>query len=198
MRLVPKVAIGALVFACLALAACGGGDSGNGDGGSETDGGVATGGGEKTFEGDGYSFSYPAEWAGSEPMSVGGGAFTVAIIPVREGTDGVYVTVSPGTRSVTADNFDRLRDDIIGFVEATIAQDQGQLTSEPTRATLDGLPALRFEGTVVTVHGDTARFRATTAFDGPTVYHINCQAVPAGADEVNQGCDQVLESFQVE
>lgn len=192
----PKLTIYGSVLACLALAACGGSGDDEGAGGGRQ--GAETEAEEKTFEGDGYSFSYPAAWTGGEEAGeAGGGLPTVAVIPVREGTDGVYLTVGSNPRPVTADNFERIRDEYVDFYESFIAQDQGRLTSEPTRATLDGLPALRFEGTVVTAHGDTARFRATTAFDGPTFYYINCQFVPGGED-VERGCDQVLQSFQVE
>ena len=43
-----------------------------------------------------------------------------------------------------------------------------------------------------------SRVNLLLLFDGATEYFLNCQYTPSGAEEMKQGCDQVVESFQVE
>jgi hypothetical protein len=83
-------------------------------------------------------------------------------------------------------------------VESAFQQGEGQLTAGPTRVPVGGLPALRFEGTSVTLAGVSVRSRLTLLYDGRNQYAVNCQFTPDRADEVNAGCDQIVDSFQVE
>lgn len=68
----------------------------------------------------------------------------------------------------------------------------------PTSVTIDGLPGLSWEGSLVNVDGVTVQSRFTSLWDGSTEYWMNCQFTPEHAEEMKRGCDQVEESFQVE
>jgi hypothetical protein len=166
--------------------------------------GCGGGGGDKTFDGDGYSFTYPGDWrdqtgkvefsaqAGSEPLTS-----QVALAP-GEGQDFVFVQVGPASPSITEDNIDQLKDEITRVVESLFQQAEGQLTAGPTRVTVGGLPALRFEGTGIASGGVSVRSRLTLIYDGRNQYAVNCQFTPDGAEEIERGCDEILSSFQVE
>jgi hypothetical protein len=165
--------------------------------------GCGGGGGDKTFEGDGYSFTYPGEWsdrgkveatahAGSEQATS-----QVAVAP-GEGQDLVLVEVGPTSPSITEDNIDQFKDEIARQVESLFQQGEGQVTVGPTRVTVGALPALRFEGTSITSPGVSVRSRLTLIYDGRNQYAVNCQFTPEGAEEIQRACDQILSSFQVE
>jgi hypothetical protein len=177
----------------IVFAGCGGGD---GDSGND--------GGDKTFEGEGYSFTYPEDWrdrtediefsaqAGSEPTT------SEVVLAPGDRPDVVIVQVGPTSPSITEDNIDELEEEIARVVESGFQQADGQLTAGPTRVTVAGLPPIRLEGTSVTPAGDSVRSRLTLIYDGRNQYAVNCQFTPEGAEEMKRGCDQVEESFQVE
>lgn len=172
----------ALTLLIVAFAGCGGGDgdrSGNEGGGSE--------GGDKTFEGDGYSFTYPAEWEEYEFDEVNpGAALTTVFAPDASPSGELIFEVSDGGSPVTADNIDEAEEDLAGAIQES--------TEGPFQLTMAGLPALRI---VAHPRSDLTR-RITTAFDGATLYLFDCAFTPERAEEMQRGCDQVEESFQVE
>jgi hypothetical protein len=64
--------------------------------------------------------------------------------------------------------------------------------------TIDGLPGLRFEASGLDPEGVRVQSRLIFVFDGRTVYALNCQFTPETAEEMKRGCEQVVESLQVE
>jgi hypothetical protein len=77
-------------------------------------------------------------------------------------------------------------------------QAQGEITKGPEPATVDGLPAVRFEASAVAVNGRRTQSQLVLVFDGTTTYSLNCQYTPDRAAEMKAGCAQAVASFQVE
>jgi hypothetical protein len=173
--------------ALVASAGCGGGRSDAGD---------------KTFEGDGFSFSYPADWIDQEEFEfraqAGSEATSQVAVAPGHGQDVVVVEVGPVSPSISEGNIDQFKFEVARSLEALFQKVEGELTAGPARVRVGGLPALRFEATGVTSQGVRTRSRLTLVFDGNTQYTVNCQFTPEGAEEVKRGCDQILSSFRVE
>ena len=173
--------MGAVALAWLTLAACGGG-----------------GGGDKTFEGDGYSFTYPGEWdeVEYEDPPADRAPTDVAVSPrgSEHELDSVSVTVAPNQLAVTEDNLDTQLDGLAD--SATNAY--GKLLAGPTPITTAGLPAISMEGSGPGDEGSQLEFRVTVVFDGTTWYVIQVESVPQHAEEMKKGYDEVVESFRVE
>jgi hypothetical protein len=181
---VVKVRTSAVALVCLALAACGGG-----------------GGGDKTFEGDGFSFTYPEDW---EQREVGGGAAEVGnsissftFAPSR-GANGLTVEVYRLRFGVTEDNIESVEGEVAAVTEEIFRQAGGRVTDGPTRVTIAGHPGYSATGTGMTPQGARVESRVNLLFDGETEYFLNCQYTPSGAEEMKQGCDQVVQSLRVE
>jgi hypothetical protein len=99
---------------------------------------------------------------------------------------------------VTEENIDVLSDMCADQVDQQARQLKGQVTSGPSSMTVGGLPALSFEVSAVNQSGTRTQSQLLLIFDGRTQYFLNCQYTPSGADEMKHGCDQAVESFQVE
>jgi hypothetical protein len=100
--------------------------------------------------------------------------------------------------AVTEGNFDEVSDEFTKTVGEVLRQADGDVTSGPTRVTVGGLPGLSFEGSLVNSQGVPVQTWLTFAFDERTEYLLNCEFTPEGAEEMKRGCEQVVESFQVE
>jgi len=171
--LVPKVTTSGLVLVvCLALTACSGDDGG--------------GGGDKTFQGDGYSFTYPGEWDEREVDEITPGALLLTAFAPTEGLNALIFEVSDAGQSITESNIDSVAEDVAGALQES--------TEGPTRVTVAGLPGLRI---ISYPQSDLTR-RITTVFDRRTAYVFDCGFTPERADEMKRGCEQAEKSFQVE
>jgi hypothetical protein len=92
----------ALTLCCLALSACGG--SGDGEG-ERTD--ALEPNGDKTFEGNGFFFTYPQEWNGRAVDAQRAGAdpeVTVGPSPSGAGWDPFAIYIVNGSQSATEAN----------------------------------------------------------------------------------------------
>jgi hypothetical protein len=163
--------------------------------------GGGNGAGDKTYEGDGYSFTYPGEWdegeTGEGSAQAGQAISSVAFAP-GEGADLLNVEVYRVGVSVTEANIDQLSGELAHQVDELLQQADGRLTGGPIRVTLGGLPGFRFDGSLVSVDGVRVQSRLIFVFDGGTEYFLNCQFTPESAAEMKRGCDQVVKSFQVQ
>jgi hypothetical protein len=165
---VPKVTWGGVVLVSLVLAACGGG------------------GGDGTFEGEGVTFDYPEDWEQREIDPVTPEAtFTTAFAP-EEGLSGLIFEIGDAGTRITESNIDAVAEDVAGAIQES--------TEGPTVLTVAGLPAIR----IISHPQSGLTRRITTVFDGATAYVIDCGFTPERAEDMETGCDQVLESFQVE
>lgn len=164
----PKVTMSGLVLVCLALTACGGE------------------GGDKTFEGEGYSFTYPGEWDEREIDTITPGALLLTAFAPEEGLNALIFEVSDVGTPVTESNIDAVAEDVASALQES--------TEGPTQLTVAGLPALR----IVSHPQSGLTRRITTVFDGKTGYVFDCGFTPERAEEMKRGCEQAEESFQVE
>lgn len=160
-------------------------------------------GGDKTFEGDGYSFSYPGDWGEGTARQEGAtsGYSEAAVIPPGSGGESFVSTAVahdalPGP--VTQANFDdEFPLDLVRSGLTKMMEPRGNvLESDPERVSHAGLLGLEFRGSS-TGRDPEIHYRNIWLFDGRTQYVINCQFTDARAEEVGQGCDLVLSSFQL-
>jgi hypothetical protein len=142
--------------------------------------------GDKTFQGDGYSFTYPGSWVQRGDLEA------------AAGDGGLYVGVNELGVQITDDNLDQYSADIVAGLDELFQQAQGRVTSEPVRDTVAGLPALRLEASAVNVDGIETKSHLVLIYDGTAEYLLNCQYTPEGAETMEAGCGQVVESFQIE
>jgi hypothetical protein len=151
---------------------------------------------DHTFQGDGYSFSYPGDWEERESDAEPGSA-DVVIAP-EPGVTGISVGVFDSPQAVTAENIDGLMGELRTGAETFLAQnvEGSKLDGEVEQVTIAGLPGVAFEGT--TTAGQGIRTREAWIFDGTTFYAINCSSATGNEDSVDAACDQVLETFAVD
>jgi len=192
---------GLALLACLALASCGG-EGGNGEDGQSEGGGTpsvdtaAANDQPKRFLGNGYSFSYPADWALQDPQI--GSATGPPISSVYLGLDTsnlLGVLVGEGAVSITEANVHKFAGDVAEAVEAL---PEAQITQEPTPITVDGLPGYLTEASLVAVDGLQVQSQVVILFDGLTQYFLNCQFSAEHVDEMTQGCGLVRDTFRLE
>jgi hypothetical protein len=111
--------------------------------------------------------------------------------------DLVIVEAYSVNQEVTADNLDAAEPQVTAFFEQLFGQMDGALESGPADVTLAGLPGLEYAGNG-TSDGTPIESRIIVAFDGTTEYFINCQHTAEGSAEINQGCDQIVDTFALE
>ena len=157
-------------------------------------------GGDKTYEGDGYSFSYPGDWDEGTARQVASGSSEVVVSPTGSGESFVSTAVAhdvfPGP--VTQANFDdEFPLDLVRSELSKAMEPRGNvLEGDPVRVSHAGLLGLEFRASS-TGRDPEIHYRNIWLFDGRTQYVINCQFTDARAEEVGQGCDLVLSSFQL-
>jgi hypothetical protein len=166
-----KVALVAFLLSAglVAGAGCGGGGSG-----------------DKTFEGDGYSFTYPSDWEEWEVGEVNPGAALTTAFGPEEAEGALVFEVGDAGTPITDSNIDTAAEELAGALQES--------TEGPIQLSVAGLPALR----IVSHPRSGLTRRITTVFDGTTMYIFDCELTPPHVEEMKRGCDQVEESFEVE
>jgi hypothetical protein len=156
-------------------------------------GGAGSAGEDNTFEGDGYSFSYPADWEEREESD---SSADVVIAP-EVGVTGISVGTFESPQEVTEDTIGGLMGEIREGAEQFFAESVSgtKIEGDVEQTTIAGLPAVTFEGT--TSAGEGIRTREAWIFDGTTFYAVNCTSATGNEDSVDPACDQVLETFTV-
>jgi hypothetical protein len=167
---VRNVTIALLVVLSLSLSACGGG---GGDG-------------DQTFAGDGYSFTYPAEWEELDAGEASPDATLLTAFGPGEGLDALLFEVYEDGSVVDETNIGAFQEDLAAAVRET--------TEGPTRLTVAGLPALR----ILAHPQPDRRRRVTTVFDGTTMYIFDCGYATDRAAEMLEGCDLIEESLEID
>ena len=155
-------------------------------------------GGDKTFEGEGYSFTYPGDWVELEP-EIRTGGFPDVLVGPETGWNGVALQIVPGVvrEPYTEANFDQMVRELRPSVESLMRRAGTVLEGGPTQVSYVGLHGIRFEGSFSTELDPVVRFQQLWLLDGTTMYSFNCQFLPAEAEKVGQACDLVLSSFQL-
>jgi hypothetical protein len=190
------ITIALLVFA-LVTASCTAGTSDQ----TGTSGGTGTSGdGANTFRAHGVTFQYPGGWQDTTDdfnvATTSGEALWTAAVSA-DTYDLVIVEAYSVNQEVTAENLGGAEPEVTAFFEQLFGQMDGALERGPEDITLAGLPGLEYTGRGAS-DGTPIESRIIVAFDGSTEYFINCQHTEEGAAEINQGCDQIVNTFALE
>jgi hypothetical protein len=145
-----------------------------------------------TFRADGVSFEHPADWQDftGEIAYESGGAREITAIGPGERDFAVVVTWQMN-RPVTSENLDVVARETRYDVRQ--AWRGWTLKVGPEVTTMGGLPAVRYE-----LEGVDVETTLVYAFDELTAYQLWCQSTAENAAEVEQGCEQIIRTFQVD
>lgn len=150
-----------------------------------------------TYLGNGVTFDYPAGWIeGSGEMaasSAGGETLWSTAVGLAE-RDLVTIQVYRLKVPVTAQNLDAVTPELEQLVRQLAAQLGGSVQRGPDDETVAGMPGVRFEVTAA-VAGIPFQSTLIFAFADTIEYFINCQRTAENADELGQGCDQIMRTF---
>lgn len=156
--------------------------------------------GDKTYRAHGVSFDYPAGWeqGGLDTVAQGGGGnrlwdTTVGI----SNSDFVAVQAYRLSQPITTENLDAVKPEVTSTVTGLFQQVGGALRAGPEEMTLAGMPGLRYRGEYI-VDGAPVVSTMVFAFGGTTQYFLNCQRTSGNAREIERGCTQILETFELE
>jgi hypothetical protein len=181
----------------LAAAGCGGG---GGEEPSASGAGVVSAG---TYEGDGFSFSYPGyAWVELESRLPEPAVTPEVALGLPQPNENIpslnlmNVTVGQAPQPITKEDIPDAMPTFRAFIRQLAEREGGRVVVKPAETTLDGLPGFDAEISG-SVSGNPVRIRTTFAWEGRTQYQVNCQYTLSHAEEMLSGCDQVLESFQV-
>lgn len=158
----------------------------------------------KTFRGDGFSFTYPAEWSERTAGPVeAGGVPDVTVGPERRPRDSISVQVTEvGIKiegkdlSITEENIDENADLLSIGADFVVGIAGGKL-GKRERVTVGGLPGFRWEASNLKRGGGRVDGRVTHLFKGLKGYLLTCLNTPEGAAELKRACDQAVSSFRV-
>lgn len=159
-------------------------------------------GGDKTYEGDGYSFSYPGDWGEGTARQEGAasGPSHAGVSPPGSGWSFVSTAVVHDAlpRPITQANFDdEFPLDVMRSELSKMMEPVGNvLEGDPVRVSHAGLLGLELRAST-TGRDPEIHYREIWLFDGRTQYFISCQFTDTSAEEVGQACDLVLSSFQL-
>ena len=151
---------------------------------------------DKTFQGDGYSFSYPGNWEEREPDAASGTDSADVQIAPEPGGAGISVGRFEVPEAITAANIDDHGEELIAaaadFVESTRS---GTLTpdGDVLSSTVAGLPGVEFGGSSAEAETNVAWF-----FDGTTAYAVVCRWPSDSGADVDTACEKVLSTFDVD
>jgi hypothetical protein len=152
---------------------------------------------DKTFQGDGYSFTYPGAWAEQGAQGTPG-QVDVLVGPPEGGQNAVSLKVLRGAvgEPVTDANIDQAMPALRPAVDRLMQRTGGVLEGDLEQVTYAGLPGLRFEASSTGLD-PVVHLQGTWLFDGTTAYTFHCQSIASGAQAVADACDLVLGSFKV-
>ena len=165
------------LLCCLALAACGG----------DSDGGTFD---ESELP---FTFEYPAGFGIAENVSIDQQLGATADAQGGVGIDEDNAIIAQlFTLNIEIDdsNLDLARREIERLIGGV---DESATLRDSSVA---GLPALTAEEVAVP-ELENATSRLTFIFNGKQEYLINCQSTPDYRDEVDEACDQALETFEL-
>ncbi len=122
-------------------------------------------------------------------QSAGEAEETVALATSED--NAIFVQRYALNRSVSAGDAEVVRKEL----DQVLSQLAGA-PLEGERIDTGGPLTFRYEVTMLETPED-GRSTIVVTFDGDTEYFINCQSVPDGREELEQACDQAIETLQV-
>jgi hypothetical protein len=154
---------------------------------------------DKSFEGHGISFDYPSDWNEAEETStaVSSGNQRWSESFGIDGNNFVTLTQYEVNVEVGDENMSELEPEIGQTIEDLTEQAGGNVDEGPSEVTMGGLPGFRFELSGVEAEGGTVDSSIVLVFDGTTEYFLNCQFTDEHSDEIDEGCTQIIDSFEV-
>jgi hypothetical protein len=105
--------------------------------------------------------------------------------------------VTTGPQAVTEEGLALARKEGENLAREAADYFGGRVTSEPAVRRVAGLPGVEMEVSA-SEGGHPVRLRMTFAWDGRTQYFFRCAYTQSHVQEMNSGCDQVLDSFQLD
>ena len=191
---IPRLVVAAAVMLALLGVSCGGsGDST--DQGSQGDEGSV-----QTYDDNGVTFEYPGDWeefpAEASATSAGSNELWSATVGPDK-TNLVNITAYRLNIAVTEDNLDSIEAELDQVIQDVVRQAEGEITAGPTADEVAGFPAYTYTWEGVEVSGEEKDSSAYFLFNDDIEYFFNCQFSEDVAEEVQSGCDQILESFSV-
>ena len=156
--------------------------------------------GPASYEDNGVAFDYPSDWdefpAEASATSTGSNELWSATIGPDK-TNLVNVTAYQLKVEVTDENLDSIEAELDEVITDVVDQAGGEISSGPTPEEVAGFPAYTYEWTGVEVDGEPKDSSAYFVFNGDIEYFFNCQFSDETAEEIRDGCRQVLDTFAV-
>ena len=153
-----------------------------------------------TYEDNGVSFEYPDSWdefpAEATATSTGSNELWSATVGPDK-TNLVNVTAYQLNIEVTEENIGDVEAELDQVIQGVVDQAGGEITDGPTAAEIAGFPAYTYTWQDVEVEGEPKDSSAYFVFSGDVEYFFNCQFSDDTKEEIQGGCDQILESFEV-
>jgi len=153
-----------------------------------------------TYSENDVSFEYPSDWeefpAEAAAASTGSNElWNTTFGPDK--TNLVNITAYGLNIEVTEDNVETIEGELDRVIQGVVSEAGGEIADGPTKTTIAGFPAYTYEWQGVEVDGDEKDSNAYFLFAGKTEYFFNCQFSDDTADDVLDGCNQILNSFEV-
>lgn len=153
-----------------------------------------------TYDDNGVTFEYPSDWdefpAEASATTTGSNELWSATVGPDK-TNLVNITTYQLNIAVTEENLDSIEAELDGVIQGVVDQAGGTITSGPEATDVAGFPAYTYTWEGVEVDGEPKDSSAYFLFNGEIEYFFNCQFSEETAEEVQTGCDQILESFAV-
>lgn len=158
------------------------------------------GGGDQSFNTPTYpfSFSYPSGWTLTRGANFTYGSSSEAVrsvsVALKEPYDQVTITQYKLKKTLPK-GVNGYKPEVDRIVARLIKQAKGKASDAKT-VNYGGIPGYQY--TVEYPGGDnlTLQNKLTFLFQGQNEFQINCQSSPDKRDELNKGCDQVLDTLK--
>jgi uncharacterized RDD family membrane protein YckC len=158
---------------------------------------------DNAYRANGVSFDYPAGWQDvtDDSYSVGevGGAdelWTLSLGTAAFGADDVDMVTVTAYRMrgpVTAEDLDSTGVELTEMVLPAVGW---AVQAGPEEITMGGKPGLRYEVTG-SVGGKDVEGTLVYVFGDLTEYELRCQSTSEQAAEIEQGCEQIIRTFEI-
>jgi hypothetical protein len=156
--------------------------------------------GTRILFGDGFQFQHPEEWRVLEGIRFGPATapgLSLQAVGIDD-INAVVVSRYAVNFAVTDDNVDEVDGLIRSRVSEVLAgSGSWNIQSEQTGTTMAGHPAYRWMVTSSGPGGVQVASRVTVVVDGSTMFVVSCQHSLERALEVETGCDQVVDTFEI-
>ncbi|MBA3727696.1 MAG: hypothetical protein H0W94_00525 [Actinobacteria bacterium] len=153
----------------------------------------------KTFSAQGISFDYPGDWGDitGQQFSSQTGTEVFGKNFGIDGSNAAIFSIYEINVPIDASNIEQYRGEIDSTVAGLENESGGGVLRGSVTITMGSLPGYRYEVEGMTPDGTEVQSRLVLVFDGTTEYFLNCQHTDEHAEEIEAGCDQIVESFAV-